>query len=130
MGEPAMDLHWSPHAGGAPVFQPFRADEATLRCLTRTQVALHTQQLQYNALLKAARRNEEQWDKERALLVGAQGGYWWQGGCSYDGAYRSRHGSPPASALTITTPTSSYHVASPRPHPPPPSITTLTGSHV
>ena len=63
-------IHWAPDACSAPIFQNYRADEITVRALTRTQVELHKQHTAYNALFADARNNQEAWARMKAEMVG------------------------------------------------------------
>jgi hypothetical protein len=62
-------IHWAPEPASAPIFQHYRADECTVRALTRTQVELHKQRTAHNALMTDALRNQEEWGQLRTEMV-------------------------------------------------------------
>lgn len=67
--KPAAISQWAPLAYISPCFEHFRPDVFTLRCLTKTQIALHEQRLLYDALLRDAANSKEEWEALRAALV-------------------------------------------------------------
>lgn len=68
--EPSEELAaWAPISYISPCFTHYRADDATVRCLTKTQVALHEQRLLYQSLLAQAADSKNEWDRSRAELV-------------------------------------------------------------
>jgi hypothetical protein len=71
--KPVAVSQWAPLAYISPCFEHFRPDDFTLRCLTKTQIALHEQRLLYDALLRDAASSKEEWEHLRAALVRGTG---------------------------------------------------------
>jgi hypothetical protein len=68
-----LSAHWQPVPDGAPVFQPIRASESTVKLLTVTQVELHKLRMAHNRLSSQSQANEHDWTRLKGQLVGASG---------------------------------------------------------
>lgn len=64
------ETYWAPQSYISPCFNHFKSDDGTVRCLTKTQVALHEQKQLLQKLAAQAAQNQEEWERMKEQLVG------------------------------------------------------------
>jgi hypothetical protein len=65
-------MTWSSSTANPPAFHIFRRDDAVVRTLQGSQVAVHEYRMAYDNILEASRREREEHERDKLRMVKPQ----------------------------------------------------------